>query len=140
VGCAIIMIGGGTVVGVFLNRRATVKKPGNAQPDHAQEAVKVATVFSLGEMVVNLADTDSLRYAKLSVALGIEEKLAEEKLKEHEAELRDGVIDVLTSHRFAELHGKGGVQRLKKELARTLSSRFHAGRISKVYLESFAMQ
>jgi flagellar FliL protein len=103
-------------------------------------AAEVGTVYSLGEMVVNLADTGSLRYAKVTISLGFEEKLSEEKLKEREAALRDAVINVITCKRFDDLHGKGGMQKLREQIRVATTNRVPDATVAEVYFESFAMQ
>jgi flagellar FliL protein len=100
----------------------------------------VGSVYSLGEIVVILADMSTMRYAKVSVALGFVEKVPEEQFKEEQAVLRDIVIGVLTRKTFDQLHRKGGIDRLKKEILESTAARFHGGTVAEVYLEAFAMQ
>src|SRR5262245_3926516 len=84
----------GVGTGVLMGRRAAGTKAAHAADEQKKKehGIEPATIFSLGEMVVNLADTESLRYAKINVALGLKEKIAEEKLKESSPVLRDVVI------------------------------------------------
>jgi flagellar basal body-associated protein FliL len=106
----------------------------------SRPATEVGTVYSLGEMVVNLADTGSLRYAKVSIALGFQEKVSEDKLKEREAVLRDAAISVITGKRFNDLHGKSGMQKLREQIRLATSGRLPGATVVEVYFESFAMQ
>ena len=135
-GCVLVSAGVGIGVGMFLGKGAM------ASPDKKKKhhEVEPAVVFSLGEMVVNLADTDTLRYVKVSVALGIVEKMSEEKLKEHTPAMRDAVIEVLTNKKFTELHRSTGIPEAKREISAAVEERVHDVKIARVYFEGFAMQ
>src|SRR5437588_7240580 len=115
--CGLVALSGGVAAGLLIGQRARAakhvakKKPAPAEP---------GTIYSLGELVVNLADTGSMRYAKLTVALGVEEKLPEEGLKDQEPALRDAIVGVLTRKRFDELHSREGLPKLKTELRAAL--------------------
>src|ERR1051326_1574873 len=98
--CGLVAISGGVAAGLLLGRRTHTGK----QAEKKSEPVEPGTIYSLGELVVNLADTGSMRYAKLTVALGVAEKLPEEGLKDQEPVLRDAIVGVVTRKRFDELH------------------------------------
>lgn len=141
--CALLGIVAGTGFGFLIGKRSDASAAETAKSSPTRAAGKStapATVYSLGEMVVNLADVGSLRYAKLSVALGFEETLGEEKLKTLAPVLRDAVIDILTRKRFGDLHQKNGIPKLKKEILAAARARVPDATIVGVYLEAFAMQ
>lgn len=143
-GCAVLALAAGVGVGMAMSRRsqaAAAKKAHGKSGQTSKKAKKpVQTISSLGEQVINLADTGTLRYAKMTVAIGFDEKVPEEKLKEWEPLLRDAVIGVMTRKRFADLHRKGGLTRLKKEILRASEESVPDSPIAEVYFEQFAMQ
>jgi flagellar FliL protein len=137
--------GAGAGVGIFLGNKGSATAEADSDHGHKKKKKKKhdeppAIVFSLGEMVVNLADADTLRYAKLTVALGFEEKVSEEKLKEETPVLRDVVIGVVTQKKFGELHRPGGLEKLKEEIQAATEESLHEMTVSKVYFEGLAMQ
>jgi flagellar basal body-associated protein FliL len=142
VGCGLVSVAAGVGIGMLVARRAPASAdgPSGGKSKDGHAAPKVATIHSLGEMVVNLADTRTMRYAKLAVALGITEKVPDEKLKEVEPPLRDAVIDVITNKQFKELHQPGGTRKLKEEIRRATGRRVPDVTVVEVYLDSFAMQ
>jgi flagellar FliL protein len=143
-GCAVLALAAGVGVGMAMSRRAHPAggaKDAHGKSKHASKKKKaVETIYSLGEQVINLADTGMMRYAKLTVAIGFEEKVPEEKLKESEPRLRDAVISVMTRKRFTDLHRRGGLTRLKKEILAATEGCISEAKISEVYFEQFAMQ
>jgi flagellar FliL protein len=138
---AILALAAGVGTGFLMIKRAQADtKHGAKKSSDGEKGTKAATLHSLGEMVVNLADTGSLRYAKLSVAVGFEQKLSEEKLKDLQPVLRDAVIGVITNQRFTDLHQKNGPAKLKKQLQQAIQERVDDVNVVDVYLEAFAMQ
>jgi flagellar FliL protein len=146
VGCGLVSIALGIGAGLFLGKRAQAGEAHGAakksQKDkHKSEApVEIGAVYSIGEVVVNLADMDTMRYAKATVAFGFKDKVPEEKFKEKEAILRDTVISVLTRRTFKELHRRGGIPKVKKEILAAAGDRVQDSPIAEVYFEGFAMQ
>ncbi len=113
---------------------------GRGHKKKEKKPVEIGSVYSLGEIVVNLADTSTMRYAKVSVAFGFVEKVPEDQIKEQLPVLRDIVIEVVTRKTFDQLHHRGGIDRLKHEILTTTAQRFHTATAAEVYLEAFAMQ
>ena len=130
----------GVGIGMFLMGRG--KGSGKHEEAHEKKAAKAqpAVVYSLGEMVVNLADQGSLRYARITVAIGFAEKVDEAKLKTYEPLMKDAVINVVTNHRFDELHRKGGIQLIKDDIRKSVMEQVSDLKVGEVYLEAFAMQ
>src|SRR5262245_30762732 len=140
IGCGMLSVSLGVGAGVFLGKRAHAgeahgKKSG--KQERGSEPPEVGAIFSVGEIVVNLADMDVMRYAKASVAFGFRERLPEEMFKEKEPVLRDAVINVLTRRTFKQLHRRSGIPTLKQELLAAASSRVRDTPISEVYIEGF---
>jgi flagellar protein FliL len=141
VACGLVSAGIGAGLGIFITRRAHAAGPGKKASKRAPaRQAEVKTVHSLGEMVVNLADAQTLRYVKATIALGIEQSVSAEGMKEYEPPLRDAVLGVLTDKRFVDLHRKGGLRSLKKELLAATRHRLKDVTVSEIYVEAFAMQ
>jgi flagellar FliL protein len=140
-GCGLASLGLGVGAGLFVAHRAHASSAhGRGQKKKEKKPIEVGSVYSVGEIVVNLADTSTMRYAKVSVAIGFVEKVPEDQFKEQMPVLRDIVISVLTRKTFDQLHHRGGIDRLKKEILTATALRFHAATVAEVYLEAFAMQ
>jgi flagellar FliL protein len=139
--CVLVSGGAGAAAGLFLGKRpagAEAKDEHDKKKRHKK--VEPAVIYSLGEMVVNLADTDTMRYIKVTVALGIEEKIPEEHLKEFTPALRDSVVTVLTGKKFDELHRPDGIPKVKELIRATVEDQVHEVTVVEVYFEGFAMQ
>jgi flagellar basal body-associated protein FliL len=142
--CALVALTAGVGAGLLIGRRALAgskQKGGQAAPNaHAEGFVEPASIISLGELVVNLADTDALRYVKISASLGLAERESEEKMKEQAPLLRDSVIEAVSSKLFRDLHKPSGVAKLKGEIRTLTQKRLPHTTVLDVYFDSFAMQ
>ncbi|MCX6365897.1 MAG: flagellar basal body-associated FliL family protein [Armatimonadetes bacterium] len=100
------------------------------------------TIHPLGDMVINLADvpTESLRYAKVLIAVGYEEKVEPTEMKTYEPILRDAVIRLISKKRFSDLRKPNGLDTLKEELMKDMDKLIPKLHLCNVYLENFAMQ
>ena len=136
----VISCGLGVGIGMFLMGRS--KGGGKHEESHDKRALKAqpTVVYSLGDMVVNLADQGALRYARITVAIGFTEKVDDAKLKTYEPLMKDAVINVVTGHRFDELHRKGGIQLIKDDIRKSVMEQVPDLKVGEVYLEAFAMQ
>src|SRR5437867_797570 len=93
--CALVALTAGVGAGLLLGRRALAGSGAKNRPRGSQASGEgtrePGSVVSLGELVVNLADTDTLRYIKVSVSLGLQERLSEEQIAQKTPMLRDVV-------------------------------------------------
>ena len=107
---------------------------------------KPVNMVSLGEFVVNLADTAEMRYVKTSVVLGVEGEIKSEGGGKEGGEgganpvVRDAVIQALSSKTFSELAKPTGKEELKKDIIASVNKRIEGAKAVEVYFNEFAMQ
>jgi flagellar basal body-associated protein FliL len=133
--CSVLSIAVGGGVAMLLSKKASADG-GKAEKKHPEPK----TICSLDELVVNLADADTMRYVKVAVGVGFEEKTDDEHLKEVTPILKDAVITYFSGRTFKQLRGREGVEKAKKELLEQVKERVHHFHAIEVYLEGFAMQ
>lgn len=104
------------------------------------------SMVSIGEMVVNLADTGEIRFVKADIVLEVCGKMeasggeGEGADAGAKAPLRDAIISVLSSKRFADINQPGGKDALKNEIMAGCNKRLEGCKITNVYFNQFAMQ
>jgi flagellar basal body-associated protein FliL len=131
----------GTAVGtaMFMNGRNRAAPEAKAHEEPVKKAPE--SVHPLGELVINLADPGTdLRYIKISIAIGIEEKVEDAAVKDYDPVLRDVVIHVVSRKRFAELRQPNALDKLKAELIEAMKGKVPHATITDVYIEGYAMQ
>ena len=114
---------------------------------HAEKKVEL-TAWKLEEFIVNLADIGEPRYLKVNIVLEVEECEAkpaggeggEEAKAPEDPKVRDTIIAVLTTRRFAELLTDKGKTQLKAKLKTELNKVLEKAKVHNIYFTSFAMQ
>ena len=133
---------------VVLAGVAIVAKTSLGSKSKTKEKKHVPTVeMPLGEFVVNLADTGTVRYLKTDVVLSVAGEMkseggghGEEEASGPNAKIRDAVIEVLSSKHFEELVKPDGKDVLKKDIIESVNKRLDGAEVVEVYFNEFAMQ
>ena len=97
----------------------------------------------LGEFVVNLADRGAMRYLKTTIVLEVRGTIkpgGEGEGGGADPKVRDAVIEILSSKRFAELTAPGGKNQLRKDIMGAVNKRLEDAKVVDVYFNEFAMQ
>lgn len=122
------------------------KKAPNANSAKHKVDEGPTTMLSIGELIVNLADTQEIRYLKTDTVLEIRGKMEEAEGEGEggaaaaKAPLRDAMISVLSSKHFTEINRVGGKDTLKAEIAAACNKHLKEASVINVYFNEFAMQ
>jgi flagellar protein FliL len=124
---------------------AVLKKKGHANTPKSKIPEGPAIMITIGELIVNLADTNEIRYAKTDVVLEVHGKIEAAGGEGGDsaaanAPLRDAIITIISSKRFAELSRPGGKEVLKAQIMAACNKHFKEARVTSVYFNEFAMQ
>ncbi|MBI1749404.1 MAG: flagellar basal body-associated FliL family protein [Acidobacteria bacterium] len=126
----------------FFLRPSSAKGAEKEKPAH--EGKEVKGTIKLENFVVNLADTESNAFLRLGLEIGLEKPVPKGEGKEEggapTAQLRDGVLAVLTSYRAADLLTPEGKKKLKEELVKTLKEKAPKLGVVDVYFTEFLVQ
>lgn len=124
---------------------AVFTKKGHAKKSKIPDGPK--TMVSMGEMVVNLADSAEVRYVKADIVLEVCGKMEAGGEggegggdSTGKAPLRDAIIGVLSSKQFAQINKPGGKDALKDEITTACNKRLGEAKVTNVYFNQFAMQ
>ena len=111
----------------------------------AQDLNQINDVFELEPLVVNLADPDDIRYARIGVSLGLVsatpgELIIDEKLMI--PKLRDKFLVLVGQKTSAELGATDVKENLKQAIAEFINEGLDPslGRVSEVYFTEFIIQ
>ena len=97
-------------------------------------------VHSIENLVVNPAQTNGARFLMVTCAIEVKDAAALEQVKSREAEVRDRMVDLLSSKTIGDLTTAAAREPLKAELAVAVSSLFPAGTVTRVLLPQFVIQ
>lgn len=117
-----------------------VLKPLLLPGDHAGPKAGPSRTFSLGTVVVNVAETEGRRYLKATVELGINGALPKE-LEARKTQLVDLMISVLSSKSLASVTSTEGREQIKEEILSRINAELGNGaKIQRVFFTEFVVQ
>jgi len=137
-GASILLVGGGGFLAKNYFGGGQPAEHGDANP-----ISRVKSVMSLDAFLVNLADTDTTRFVKVTFRLGLdEEKLGEEYAKDPVilAATRDKINSILSLKTSDELLKIEGKDLLRKEIREQVSRLLPKGEIVEIFIMEFIVQ
>ncbi len=117
-----------------------VLKPLLLRGDHAASKAGPSRTFSLGTVVVNVAETEGRRYLKASVEVGVNGALPKE-LEARKSQFVDLLISVLSSKSLAEVTSAEGREGIRAEILERINAELLNGtKIQRVFFTEFVVQ
>ncbi len=114
---------------------------GKAEPVKAGKTEAAASVvYSLDPFIVNIYDGQELRYLRIKVEMGVAGEEAKNQMKTQEAQIRDGILTLLSSKTWQDLQTPQGKDQLKQQIMATVSKIVAQGALKQVYFTDFVVQ
>lgn len=146
----IVIVIAAVLIGALGAGMAVMKMKGSG--GKKTEEKKPVNMVSLGDFVVNLADTNEVRYVKTNIVLGVQGEIKTEgsapakegsdsgSSSEGNPVVRDAVIQALGKRTFEDLNKPNGKEDLKKDIITAVNKRIGDAKVVDVYFDDFAMQ
>jgi flagellar basal body-associated protein FliL len=133
----ISLLSGGATLFFLMNRAAQPKQK------VIEPRPELGKMEKMGEFVVNLADTEEAHFVRATMELeqnyGSSPEFGNE-IMNRKSQLRDVVIQVLSSKVAKELKTPEGKEALKQEIKERVNSVLSRGQIARTYFTEFAVQ
>ena len=100
----------------------------------------LGTLFSLDTFIVNLADEGGKRYLRVTMDLEIGANTTESDLQQRLPQMRDSILMVIPSKRFADIRTMEGKIGLRNEIIANLNGLFGREIITNIYFTEFVVQ
>ncbi len=113
------------------------------KPEAAEGKPKTETlgpIFSLDTFIVNLADPGGNRYLRVTMDLEVDGKPAEEELAKRLPQVRDAILMIIPTKRFADISTGEGKSALREEMIGVLNKVLASGKILRIYFKEFVIQ
>ncbi len=117
-------------------------KGGSKKEEKPKEEKVFTTRYKINDIVVNPAETDGERFLRVSIALDVRGKEPDltSKLASYEIEMRDIIINILTSMTLDEILGQNGKMLIKGEIKNRINSIWDDMEIVGIYFTEFVVQ
>ena len=121
----------------FMVQKASAKQKGGAV-----KKVEKGPVLTLDEFLVNLADSGSDHFLKVTVGLELDKGKGKtpESLKEDTPLIRDAVLASLSSKTRDQIAPEGGREKLKAEIKKKVNAALGEDDVQGVYFTNFVTQ
>jgi flagellar FliL protein len=110
----------------------------SAEKGKAEESGKMV---SLETFVVNLADPGGNRYLRVTMDLEVVGgKPAEEEMAKRVPQLRDAILMILPTKRYADISTTEGKTAMREELTEAANGLLTTARVARIYFKEFVIQ
>ena len=136
IGVVVLLIGAGGFVGY------NEYKKGKAAKAEASNTEKVSIICPLKSFVVNLLDIkgDGKRYLKVTIQLEVGKEEDKLLIENHNSQLRDTILILLSSQTLKEINTMEGKLELKQALLSRLKQILGDGVVRRIYFTEFVVQ
>ena len=97
-------------------------------------------IYKMDPFIVNLSDSERMRYLKLKLEIESSEEKSNEEYEKRLPQLRDTVLSLLSSKTSKEIMGSDGKKKLRSEIAARLNQRLTTFQIETIYFAEFVIQ
>ncbi len=137
-----MMIGGGLVAAVAIYMFVLKPAPAEEVPDAlamAEVVLVEGEIIELPDLVINIAD-DNVSFARVGVALVLEEGTAAADFELETAIAKDAILDDLSGRTAEQLQTPEGKRVIKEELSVTIREAYGDAKVVRVLFTVFVMQ
>ncbi len=114
--------------------------PVEDQAPVAEEPVKVGPIHELDTFIVNLADEGGTRYLRVTMNLELRDKDTIALVQERLPLVRNGVLMLLPSKKYADIATLEGKTALRAELVEKMNGFLKPDSVANVYFTEFVIQ
>jgi flagellar FliL protein len=133
----------GLAGGFFMmwNKLSDLNTQANAAvQDQQAQTPALGTLFPLDTFIVNLADQERSRYLRVTMDLELVAPTDTDKLNQRLPQVRDRILMLLPSKRFADIASMEGKMALRDEIISKLNGLFPENVITNIFFSEFVVQ
>ncbi len=120
---------------------AAAPKPEDDKATDKPKPEQMGKVVALDTFVVNLADPGGNRYLRITMDLEVVgDKKAEDEVTRRVPQMRDTVLMILPTKRYADISSTDGKTALREELTGAINGLMAGAKIARIYFKEFVIQ
>jgi flagellar FliL protein len=101
---------------------------------------EIGAVVSVDTFIVNLADPGGNRYLRVTMDLELAGKTAGDELAKRMPQIRDAILMILSTKRYADISTTEGKTALREEIVNAANGLLASSQISRIYFKEFVIQ
>jgi flagellar FliL protein len=120
---------------------ALVPHPEDEKNAEKAKPEQMGKMVSLDTFIVNLADPGGSRYLRLTMDMEVTGgKPAEEEMTRRVPQLRDAILMILPTKRYADISTTEGKTTLREELTGAVNGLLASAKVAHIYFKEFVIQ
>jgi flagellar FliL protein len=120
---------------------AVVAPPVDEKNAEKPKAEEIGKIVSMDTFIVNLADPGGNRYLRLTMDLEVVGgKPAEEEMAKRVPQLRDAILMILPTKRYADICTTEGKTAIREELTSAVNGLLASAKVARIYFKEFVIQ
>jgi flagellar FliL protein len=120
---------------------AKTESPEDDKSGEKAKAEQTGKVVSLDTFIVNLADPGGNRYLRLTMDLEVVGgKPAEDEMAKRVPQLRDAILMILPTKRYADISTTEGKTAMREELTGAVNGLLATAKVARIYFKEFVIQ
>jgi len=151
----LVLVMGGGMFMIYTKLPSASPKPIVAEPEAAAEVVaekakpeEIGAVVSMDTFIVNLADPGGNRYLRVTMDLELAGKPADksaaktagDELAKRMPQIRDAILMILSTKRYADISTSEGKTALREEILNAVNDILASIQITRIYFKEFVIQ
>lgn len=151
----LVLVMGGGMFMIYTKLPSASPKPIVAEPEAAAEVVaekakpeEIGAVVSMDTFIVNLADPGGNRYLRVTMDLELAGKPADksaaktagDELAKRMPQIRDAILMILSTKRYADISTSEGKTALREEILNAVNDILASSQITRIYFKEFVIQ
>ncbi|MBF0552118.1 MAG: flagellar basal body-associated FliL family protein [Deltaproteobacteria bacterium] len=100
----------------------------------------LGAIVPLDTFIVNLAEATGDRYLKVTMQLKMSDNSAKEELEKRMPQIRNDIIEMLTSKTYAQVSNYGGKELLRRQISAKINAILSNGKVLQIYFTEFMVQ
>jgi len=142
--CLLVLGMGGGMFMIYTKLAGMSGQPANPEADKTADKAKAeepGKMVSLDTFIVNLADPGGNRYLRVTMDLEVVGgKPAEDEMAKRVPQLRDAVLMILPTKRFADISTTDGKTAMREELTGAINELLATAKVARIYFKEFVIQ
>ena len=151
----LVLVMGGGMFMIYTKLPSASPKPIVAEPEAAAEVLaekakpeEIGAVVSMDTFIVNLADPGGNRYLRVTMDLELAGKPADksaaktagDELAKRMPQIRDAILMILSTKRYADISTPEGKTALREEILNAVNDILASSQITRIYFKEFVIQ
>jgi flagellar FliL protein len=114
--------------------------PEGQHSEAPQEEHGLGPLYSLGTLIVNLADEGGKRYLRVSIDMELSDQALQEQVEKRLPQIRDTILMILPTKTYKDINTTEGKQTLRTQIISELNNFLSNGSITNLYFTEFVVQ